>query len=299
MKKFELCYDIEPDKSFLIPDLLPKDEIYTGEWNDTLAFQYHYNVLPSSIITRFIVRMNTFIHKNTLWRSGVVLRRGENTALVKADTEEKRIYISVDGKQDTRRDLLAMIRGEFDAIHKTIAKIEVTEKVPLSEAPEADPVSLTFLQQLAVEGRDKFVVQAGTRIVELIVKEVLSQIEKEGKSSPSQFVVNVQGNVYGSIGNSNTVNFVQQKFEPIYEAIKRSSHSESEKQDIAAEVDEIKDEITKGDVLNESFLSRRLRNLKKIAPDIAEVALATLTNPAAGFAVVVQKIAKKIKDEAK
>ena len=50
MKKFELCYDIEPDKSFLIPDLLPKDEPFTGdqEWNGALAFQYHYNVLPSS-----------------------------------------------------------------------------------------------------------------------------------------------------------------------------------------------------------------------------------------------------------
>ena len=33
MKKFELCYDIEPDKSFLIPDLLPKDEPFTGEWD--------------------------------------------------------------------------------------------------------------------------------------------------------------------------------------------------------------------------------------------------------------------------
>ena len=38
MKKFELCYDIEPDKSFLIPDLPPKDEIYTGEWDGALAF---------------------------------------------------------------------------------------------------------------------------------------------------------------------------------------------------------------------------------------------------------------------
>src|SRR6266540_2368228 len=36
MKKFELCYDIEPDKTFLVPDLLPKDEIYTGEWNDAV-----------------------------------------------------------------------------------------------------------------------------------------------------------------------------------------------------------------------------------------------------------------------
>jgi len=299
MKKFELCYDIEPDKSFLIPDLLPKDEIYTGEWDDALAFQYHYNVLPSSIISRFIVRMNAFIHKNTIWRSGVVLKRGDNTALVKADTEDRKIYIWVGGKEDTRRDLLVMIRGEFDAIHKTIVKIEATEKVPLPNAPEAAPVDLTFLQRLASEGRESLPVQVGNRIIDLIVKEVLSQIEKDGKSSPANMVVNIQGNVYGSIGNNNTVNFIEQKFEPIYEAIEASSRDATEKQDLIAEVDEIKDEVAKGDDINESFLSRRLRNLKKMAPDIADVALSALAGPGAVFGAVVKNIAKKIKDETK
>ena len=115
------------------------------------------------------------------------MKRDDNTALVKADTEDRKIYIWIGGKEDTRRDLLAMIRGEFDAIHKTIAKIEATEKVPLPNAPEAAPVDLTFLQRLASEGRDSLPVQVGNRIIDLIVKEVLGQIEKEGKSSPSQF----------------------------------------------------------------------------------------------------------------
>jgi len=205
MKKFELCYDIEPDKSFLIPDLLPKDEIYTGEWQNALAFQYHYNVLPSSIIMRFIVRMNTFIHKNTIWRSGVVLKRGDNTALVRADTEERKIYIWVDGKDDTRRELLVIIRAEFDAIHKTIAKIEVTEKVPLPNAPEAAPVDLAFLQKMASEGRESLPVQAGNQIIDLIVKEVLNRIEVDGKRN---ITINIGGNVGGNfvVGDDNEAN---------------------------------------------------------------------------------------------
>ena len=136
MKKFELCYDMN-DYRFLVPDLLPKDEPYTGNWYEALAFQYHYNILPSSIITRFIVRMNTFVYK-TVWRSGVVLRSGSevlrgrgNTALVKADTEDRKIYIWVSGDENTRRDFLSAIRAEFDSIHKTIAKIEAREKVPV------------------------------------------------------------------------------------------------------------------------------------------------------------------------
>ena len=42
MRKFELCYDIEPEKTFLIPDLLPKDEPFIGNWDNALQFQYHY-----------------------------------------------------------------------------------------------------------------------------------------------------------------------------------------------------------------------------------------------------------------
>ncbi|MBI5839297.1 MAG: GTP-binding protein [Chloroflexi bacterium] len=204
MKKFELCYDIEPDKSFLIPDLLPKDEIYTGEWKDALAFQIHYNVLPSSIISRFIVRMNAFIHKNTLWRSGVVLKSGGNTALVKADTEDRKIYVWVNGDENTRRDFLSAIRMEFDAIHKTIAKIEATEKVPLPNAPEAAPVDLEFLQRLASEGRESLPVQVGNQIIDLIVKEVLSRIEIENK----HIEVHIHGDMKGSnlvVGDENKV----------------------------------------------------------------------------------------------
>lgn len=199
MKKFELCYeipygyDVEPNISFLIPDLLPKDEPFTGEWDGALAFQYHYNVLPSSIISRFIVRMNAFVHK-TIWRSGVVLKSGGNTALVKADTEDRKIYIWVAGDMPTRREFLAVIRAEFAAIHKTIAKIEATEKVPLPNAPEADPVDLTFLQRLASEGRESLPVQVGDRIIDLIVKEVLSKIETQNKT---------EIHIHGSVSDSN------------------------------------------------------------------------------------------------
>lgn len=298
MKKFELCYDIEPDKSFLIPDLLPKDEIYTGEWEDALAFQYHYNVLPSSIITRFIVRMNAFIHQHTLWRTGVVLKREGNTALIKADIEDKKIYIYVSGKQDTRRELLAMIRGGFDAIHKTIAKIEVTEKVPLPNAPEADPLNLSLLQQAASEGRESLPVQVGDRIIDLIVKELLNKVQAD---SGRNININIGGNVGGNfvLGDNNNINFIQQKFEPIYEAIEASSRDVTEKEDLVAEIDDIKHEVAKGDDTNESFLARRLRNLKKMAPDIAEVALSALAGPGAAFGTIVKNVAKNIKEETK
>ena len=64
-------------------------------------------------------------------------------------------------------------------------------------------------------------------------------------------------------------------------------------------MDEIKDEVEKGDEVDASFLSRRLRNLKKMAPDIAEVALSVLTGPGTAISTIVKKVAKKIKDKGK
>jgi internalin A len=60
-----------------------------------------------------------------------VLKSGDNTALIKADMEDKKIYIWVNGAQNTRRDFLSAFRNQFDAIHKTITKLEVREKVPV------------------------------------------------------------------------------------------------------------------------------------------------------------------------
>lgn len=174
MKKFELCYDIEPDKSFLIPDLLPKDELYTGEWYEALAFQIHYSVLPSSIITRFIVRMNAFIHK-TVWRSGVVLISGGNTALVKADTEDRKIYIWISGNENTRRDFLSAIRMDFDAIHKTLAKIEATEKVPHPVYPEL-VFDYSELIEFEGQGVDEIPKKVGSQVMMCNVHELLDGV---------------------------------------------------------------------------------------------------------------------------
>ena len=164
MRKFELCFDLEPDKQFLIPDLLSKEEPYTGEWNDALAFQYHYNILPGSIISRFIVRSHKLISKQTYWRSGVVLTYEGSRALVKADREDKKIFIQVIGEQSTRRQLLGIIRSHFDHIHGTITGIEVAGKVPLLGRPD---VVLDYQNLLVCEAAGE---------IELFIPEVRGRV---------------------------------------------------------------------------------------------------------------------------
>lgn len=157
IKKFELCFDFTDyaNTQFLIPDLLYRDEPYTGKWENTLDFQYHYDILPDSVISRFIVKMHTKIKKNTYWRYGVVLEDNneKNTALVKADKVEKKVYIYIEGKQKTRREFLGIIRSHFDDIHISISSLKVEQKVPVPDHPEVviDYQHLLNLEEMGVE----------------------------------------------------------------------------------------------------------------------------------------------------
>ena len=179
MRKFELCFDVEPDKQFLIPDILPKEEPYTGEWNNTLAFEYHYLVLPSSIISRFIVRMSNLIYERNYWRSGVILENEGNKALVKADREDKKIIIRVNGPENTRRNLLTAIRSQFDYIHKTIPGITPEEKVPLLDLPGIPPVDYHWLLSLERKGHRDVIVPGLTE--EISIGKLLDGIDELSK----------------------------------------------------------------------------------------------------------------------
>ncbi len=205
MKKFELCYDIESDRRFLVPDLLPKDEPATGDQQNSLAFQYHYSVLPSSVITRFIVRMNEFIDE-LVWRSGVALKEGGSTALVKADIEERKAYIWVGGEEHRRHDFLSKIRGQFDAIHKTISKLEVKEMVPVPGHPEAEPVDYDLLLQMDHNNVEVYPVLSNGKMIIVKVREMLNGVvRQEDRQRGNVTNVYIGGNLDGNmiIGDDN------------------------------------------------------------------------------------------------
>jgi GTPase SAR1 family protein len=177
MQKFELCFPLENssgENHFLIPDLLPKEEPATGEWENVLAFQYHYKVLPNSIISRFIVRMHHLADRQTWWRSGIVLKYKNNRALVKCDREDKKIFISISGQNSTRRELLTKICEQFEAIHQTIKGLKAEGKVPIPNQPEI-LVDYNHLLTLEKLGEKTFIpVGLGERVS---IQELLNGIE--------------------------------------------------------------------------------------------------------------------------
>ncbi len=143
MRKFELCFPMDGgrEERYLLPDLLTRQEPVL-DWSDLdtcLNFHYHYSVLPSSVISRFIVRMYAYIDNRQVWWTGVLLHYPDhgNQALVKADLVGQRVMVSVRGNPSTRREFLAVIRSHFDHIHGTITGLTVTEVVPIPGHPGA------------------------------------------------------------------------------------------------------------------------------------------------------------------
>lgn len=181
MRKFELCFDFDGaggDK-FLIPDLLPKEEPDLN-WadEDALNFEYHYPILPGSVISRFIVRMSHAISRQTYWRTGVLLRIDGSKALVKGDTEEGRIYISIAGPAIGRRSALAVIRSSFEHIHSTIPGLGVVEKVPVPNE-NCRPVDYQHLLRLEEKGMGTFLPEGAD--TEVSVSRLLDGIEERSE----------------------------------------------------------------------------------------------------------------------
>ena len=97
---------------------------------------------------------------------------------------------------------------------------------------------------------------------------------------------------------------IQQLFEGLYTKIEsRPNTPAADKEDLKTDVKDIQTAVAQAvqnnEKVDEGFLSRRFRNIARMAPDILDVVVASLANPLAGLGVAVKKIAEKAKEETK
>ena len=113
--------------------------------------------------------------------------------------------------------------------------------------------------------------------------------------------VAVQGIINNSLivaGDSKRIHS-SSKFSTIYKQVEeRRDLTPTDKTDLKSELQAFEDDDKKGPESNEGFLAQRLRNVRRIAPDILDVAIATIANPAAGFSMIAKKVTEKMKAEA-
>ena len=114
--------------------------------------------------------------------------------------------------------------------------------------------------------------------------------------------VNIAG---GNITTHQTTNGlsaaeIKQLFDGLYTSIEtRANTPIADKESLKSEVQEIQYTVTEAvqrkEKVDEGFLSRRFRNIARMAPDVLDAVVATLANPLAGLEVMVKKIAEKAK----
>ncbi|MHB0946390.1 MAG: leucine-rich repeat domain-containing protein [Sedimentisphaerales bacterium] len=129
MMKFELCFNLEGTKEYIIPELL-RPERCSFEWSyqDNLHFQYKYDFMPAGIITRFMVRKHNLIKDDLYWKNGVVMEWEGTTALIEGNEFEGKIDIWIRGED--KKGLLGIIRCDIEYIHETLNRPVMAERIP-------------------------------------------------------------------------------------------------------------------------------------------------------------------------
>ena len=183
MKKFDLCFTFpDDDAHYLIPELLDKQEPEAaGEFRPEacLNFQYHYPILPEGLLPRFTVRTHVLSEGLSRWRTGLILGFEGCQALVKADVQDRKVFISVSGPASSRRRLLAVVRSHFEEIHHFIRGLKPQEMIPLPDHPQ---VVVPYRELLVMEqnGMRTYPKVVGSQVIDLDVQGLLNGVDLEG-----------------------------------------------------------------------------------------------------------------------
>lgn len=99
--------------------------------------------------------------------------------MVKADVQDQRVFISVAGPLASRRRLLAVIRSDFERIHRDIRNLQPDEMVPVPGYPKlvVPYKKLLVMEQRGVSSLTEVV---GDDVVELDVQELLNGVDIKG-----------------------------------------------------------------------------------------------------------------------
>src|SRR6185369_5669856 len=120
------------------------------------------------------------------WRSGVILAHEDCKALVIAQPADRRVIMRVRGENSgARRELLALIRYDFDRIHAEFKdRLDAQSKVPLTDFPEfsVDYKKLVAFEKKGVVSFPEFI---GERVITVQVNELLNGVDLEQQRKDS------------------------------------------------------------------------------------------------------------------
>jgi GTPase SAR1 family protein len=130
MMKFQLCYALETDQAYIVPQLLSSEQpSYPWEPAGGLVVRYEYGFLPKGILTRLIVAMHRLIAGGKLmWKTGVVLERDGSRAEIIEEYFQRRIQVRVSGPAP--HGLLAIVDEQLERLHASFPRLQYDRFLP-------------------------------------------------------------------------------------------------------------------------------------------------------------------------
>src|SRR5271165_6093836 len=133
MSLFQLSFPLDEDgQRQLVPALLPVEEPSAATEPDgagRVRLRYEFNVVPAPLVPRLLVRTFGLIKNALHWRRGALLRYGPATAKVWATQDERWVYATISGSQETRDDLIMMLRETLRALFAEYKNLNVVEQM--------------------------------------------------------------------------------------------------------------------------------------------------------------------------
>lgn len=158
MLSFKLCYELTaagPRRRYLVPNALPDDvpdEVQKVP-DGALRFEIRFpRILPTSVMSRFIVAMHSQRAEDARWRLGLRSVTGGHEFLVTAHPKEKCIRIAVSGAGPTRVRALEVIRQHFAVICREREGLDAREFCFPPGHPEAEAMPFDELLEAEREG---------------------------------------------------------------------------------------------------------------------------------------------------
>lgn len=216
MNKFELSFELPDRSSYLIPELLPKNEPNDLKWDkeNNLCFYYCYDhYLPPGIIPRFIVRMHQDLEKKNgmplCWREGAILQLQNSRAFVRIKPDEKLIEIRI--KSENKRGALGAlgaICNELDRINASTKRVKVNKEIPCNCSDNC-PERYSYDKLLEAEMKNKETIQCHESFESISVTSMLDgYVSKNDRLI--EYEVIARGTKPLTINNSPVINVTPQ-----------------------------------------------------------------------------------------
>ena len=182
MQIFELCYQMDGTKSYIVPQRLP-ERIDLFHEPEATQVQYKYKFMPKGMLTRLTCRLHKRIKDDQVWSDAVQFsdKNGKSKVFVREIYNEHTIEINAFGKG--KEDLLNQVIDTLDDIHDTaqLANLRVEKLVPCP-CPECtrpnnkDPFFFKYnflIKKLTRNGNTKVDCEKSTD--EVYISEILKQ----------------------------------------------------------------------------------------------------------------------------